>query len=76
MQHPLSRGLTLAALLALGVAACNGTENASNPPPDEPAQTGSISADPAAPPAETDPAATPPPPATDPAAPAEEPAAQ
>ena len=62
MRPSLPSGLTVALLLGLGLAACNADENASNPPPDEPAQTGSLPAEPA--------------PAIDPAAPAatEEPA--
>ena len=66
MRPSLPSGLTVALLLGLGLAACNADENASVPPPDEPAQTGSIPMDPA-----TDPAIDPAAPA---AAPTEEPA--
>ena len=55
MRRSIPGGLALAMLLAGGLAACNDVDNASAPPPDEPAQTGSVPADPldpAAPPAE------------------------
>jgi len=66
MRSSISGGLALALLLASGLAACNGSgENAAVPPAEDPAQTGSLPADPAAPPAE-DPAMEPAP-ATPPA---------
>lgn len=65
MRVSTTSGLALALLLAGGLAACSGAdENAAVPQADEPAQTGSIPADPAAPP--TDPMAQP-----DPLAPAD-----
>jgi hypothetical protein len=62
MKASLLRGFALALALGAGVAACsdNSTENAANPPPaDEPAQTGSVPAEPATPPAEPAPATPP-----------------
>ena len=48
MRNSLWRGSALALLLGIGLAACNGSgDNAAVPPADEPAQTGSLPAEPA-----------------------------
>jgi hypothetical protein len=64
MRTSLSSGLALALLMGIGLAACSDVDEASVPPGEEPAQTGSLPAEPAPlpdPAMAPDPAITPPP---------------